>query len=229
MGKQVLLVGCAPDLERELHSHCGNGLLGVSVLPDLRDPRLLALLGSADLVVLYDNAAPRDLPKICTHLRGQTNRPLLVALREATEDTVTAVLEAGADDALAATASARELLARIRAHLRRDQEYANGHVRPAVAVGELHLDSARHEVQVRGQSVNLTPREFELLEHLARQAGRAVRRDELLEQVWGYNSEMTTRTLDVHIGRLRQKIERKPREPETIVTVPGVGYKLQAT
>jgi two-component system alkaline phosphatase synthesis response regulator PhoP len=56
-----------------------------------------------------------------------------------------------------------------------------------------------------------------------------VRRDELLEQVWGYNSEMTTRTLDVHIGRLRQKIERKPREPETIVTVPGVGYKLQAT
>jgi len=228
MGKQVLLLGCAPDLERELHNHCGDGLLVASVLPDLRDPRLRELVRSADLIVLHEHAAPCDLPQICTHLRGQTHRPLLVVLHEPTEDAVTAVLAAGADDALAATASACELRARIRAHLRRDQEYATGHVRPAVAVGELRLDSARHEVQVRGQSVNLTPREFELLEHLARQAGRAVRREELLEQVWGYNSEMTTRTLDVHVGRLRQKVERNPPEPEMIVTVPGVGYKLQA-
>ncbi|MBU0607903.1 MAG: response regulator transcription factor [Armatimonadetes bacterium] len=228
MGKQVLLIGCLPDLERELHAHCGAGLLETTALPDLRDPRLLDLLRAADIVVLCENAAPRDLPKICTHLRGQTSRPLLVALRDTPEAAVTEVLEAGADDAVAATMSPREFLARIRAHLRRDQEYANGHVRPAVAVGELHLDSARHEVLVRGEPVNLTPREFELLEHLVRQAGRAVRRGELLEEVWGYNSQMTTRTLDVHIGRLRQKIERRPQEPEIIVTVPGVGYKLQA-
>jgi len=228
MGKQVLLIGCAPPLDRDLQSHCGHGLMRVAALPDLRASNLLELLHAADLVLLHADAAPRDLPKICAHLRGQTNRPLLVALRDPTEAEVTQILEAGADDAVDVAISPRELLARIRAHLRRDQEYANGHVRPAVTVGELFLDSARHEVQVRGQPINLTPREFELLEHLARQAGRAVPREELLEEVWGYNTEMTTRTLDVHVGRVRQKIERDPRSPKLIVTVPGVGYKLQA-
>jgi two-component system response regulator RegX3 len=195
-------------------------------LPELRDARLLGSLQEAHLVVLYPNAAPRELPAVCAHLRGHTNRPLLVALQEPDEGASAEVLEAGADDVISASISARELLARIRAHLRRDQEYANGHVRSVVSVGDLSVDVARHEVLVRGQAVCLTPREFELLEHLARQAGRAVRREALLEEVWGYNSAMTTRTLDVHIGRLRQKIERTPAEPEIIITVPGVGYKL---
>ena len=227
MGKQVLLIGCMPSLEDELRAHCGNRLLSFAVLPDLRDPALLSLLHTADAIILHQDGAPRDLPGICTHLRGHTNRPLVAMLHEASEDAVAEVLTAGADDAVAASTSPRELLARLRAHLRRDQEYANGHVRPAVAVGELRLDTARHEVQVRGRAVDLTPREFDLLEHLARHAGRAVRRQELLAEVWGYNSEMTTRTLDVHVGRLRQKVEHNPREPQMIVTVPGVGYKLK--
>lgn len=227
MGKQVLLIGCMPSLEDELRAHCGNRLLSFAVLPDLRDPTLLSLLHTADAIILHQDGAPRDLPGICAHVRGHTHRPLLVVLHDASEDAIAEVLTAGADDAMATSASPRELLARLRAHLRRDQEYANGHVRPAVAVGELLLDTARHEVQVRGRAVDLTPREFDLLEHLARHAGRAVRRQELLAEVWGYNSKMTTRTLDVHVGRLRQKVEHNPREPQMIVTVPGVGYKLK--
>ncbi|MCE5238973.1 winged helix-turn-helix domain-containing protein [bacterium] len=227
MDKQVLLIGCIPSLEHELRGHCGNRLLDFVVLPDLRHPTFLGLLHTADAIVLHQGGAPRDLPNVCAHVRGHTHRPLLVVLHDASEDAIAEVLTAGADDAMAASTSPRELLARLRAHLRRDQEYANGHVRPAVAVGELLLDTARHEVQVRGRAVDLTPREFDLLEHLARHAGRAVRRQELLEEVWGYNSEMTTRTLDVHVGRLRQKVEHNPREPQMIVTVPGVGYKLK--
>jgi DNA-binding response OmpR family regulator len=226
MGKQILLIGCAAGLEHELVTHNGHGLLEPVAIPDLRDPVMLEMLRRAELIVMHQSAAPRDLPQICSHLRGYTNRPLMVLLSQPDQDRVAEVLEAGADDALPPTTSGRELLARIRAHLRRDQEYSAATVKPAVELGELHLDSSRHEVHVRGSQVSLTPREFELLEHLARRAGRAVRRDELLQEVWGYNNEMTTRTLDVHVGRLRQKIERDARHPEMIMTVPGVGYKF---
>lgn len=227
MGKQIVLIGCPANLQAELVQR-GTSLLQARPLADLRDPRLPEVLPAADTIVFHQNAAPRELPDICRHLRGQTARPLLIILTRAEEEAVTAVLEAGADDALSADVTPRELLARIRAHLRRDQEYAAAGAQLPVEVGELRLDTARHEVRVRGQAINLTPREFELLEHLARQHGRAVRRQELLEEVWGYNSEMMTRTLDVHVGRLRQKIERDARSPQMILTVPGVGYKLMA-
>lgn len=226
MGQQILLIGCRNGYEHELRTHCGAHLLALRTVPELRDPEVLPLVRQADLVVLHQAAVPRDLPEITTHLRGHTNRPLLVVLDPFSEAAVTAVLEAGADDALPAGITARELHARIRAHLRRDQEYAATPAAATYDLGDLQLDVGRHEVQVRGRPVDLTPREFELLEHLARQAGRPVRRDELLEEVWGYNSQMMTRTLDVHVGRLRHKIERNAREPRMIVTVPGVGYKL---
>lgn len=227
MGKHIVLIGCPANLQAELVRR-GNLPLSPELLSDLRDPRLPAALPTADIVVLHQHAVPRELADICRHLRSQTARPLLIILADAREEAVTAVLEAGADDALSAEVTPRELLARIRAHLRRDQEYAAAGSPLPVEVGHLRLDTARHEVRVRGQAVNLTPREFELLEHLARQHGRAVRRQELLEQVWGYNSEMMTRTLDVHVGRLRQKIEQDARSPQMILTVPGVGYKLMA-
>ena len=226
MGNQILLIGCYNGFQQELLAHCGTSLFGVQVVPELRDQNLLTYVQQADLVLLHQAAVPRDLPQIITHLRGHTHRPLLIVLDPFAEAAVTTALEAGADDALPAQVSARELYARIRAHLRRDQEYAAARVPAAYELGDLRLDVGRHEVQVRGRSVELTPREFELLAHLAQNAGRPVRRDELLEEVWGYNSEMTTRTLDVHVGRLRQKIEHNAREPRMIVTVPGVGYKL---
>jgi two-component system response regulator RegX3 len=225
MGNRILLIGCN-GYQQELRQQGGADLFAVHAVAELRDHELLTELAQADLIVLHQSAVPRDLPEITAHLRGHTNRPLLVVLDPFAEAAVTAVLEAGADDALPAHVTARELHARIRAHLRRDREYAATHLPAAYEVGDLRMDVGRHEVVVRGRPVDLTPREFELLEHLARYAGRPVRRNELLEEVWGYNSEMTTRTLDVHVGRLRQKIEHDAHEPRMIVTVPGVGYKL---
>lgn len=198
----------------------------MTALPDLRQADVLQLVKQAVLIVLSEQAAPRDLPQICSHLRRQTNRPLLVLLQTRGERTITEVLREGADDCLLPNISPRELVARIRAHLRRDQEYSAPGKAALYEVGELRLDALRHEVHVREQQVNLTPREFELLECLVREAGRAVRRDELLTTVWGFNSGMNSRTLDVHVGRLRQKIERDSRDPQILITVPGVGYKL---
>lgn len=201
----------------------------MTAVPDLRQSAVLQLVKEAALIVLFEQAAARDLPQICSHLRRQTNRPLLVLLQAQGEETVTEVLREGADDCLLPNISTRELVARIRAHLRRDQEYSAPDRAVSYEVGELRLDALRHEVCVREQQVNLTPREFELLECLVREAGRAVRRDELLTRVWGFNSGMNSRTLDVHVGRLRQKIERDCRDPRIVITVPGVGYKLAQT
>ncbi|MEN6547463.1 MAG: response regulator transcription factor [Armatimonadia bacterium] len=226
MDQPILLVGCPRILEQELRHDLLGALHTMAAVPDLRQSNVLQLVKDAALIILFEQAAPRDLPQICNHLRRHTHRPLLVLLRARREEIITEVLREGADDCLPPNISARELVARTRAHLRRDQEYSAPGQAVLYEVGELRLDAVRHEVHVREQQVNLTPREFELLECLAREAGRAVPRDELLTRVWGYNSGMNSRTLDVHIGRLRQKIEREPRDPQIVITVPGVGYKL---
>lgn len=229
MDQQILLVGCPGLLEQKLRQDHLGALHTLASVPDLRQSDLLQLVKSAALIMLAEQAAPRDLPQICSHLRRQTNRPLLVLLRAMQEEVVAEVLQQGADDCLPPNISPRELVARIRAHLRRDQEYSAPGQAILYEIGELRLDPVRHEVCVREQQINLTPREFELLECLTSEAGRAVRREELLTRVWGYNSGMNSRTLDVHVGRLRQKIERDPREPQIVITVPGVGYKLAQT
>jgi DNA-binding response OmpR family regulator len=226
MDQRILLLGCPGDLENSARRSSLGAHYTIQAVCDLRQPEVVSLIRDAALLLLHELAAPRDLTDICTHLRRQTSRPLAVALQEATEDRVVAILAAGADDCFDDRLSPAELVARLRAHLRRDQEYSTIGDPAPYDFGELRVDPVRHEVWVRGSAVSLTPREFDLLECLARAAGRALRRDELLERVWGYNSAMSTRTLDVHVGRVRQKIEQDPRDPRMIVTIPGVGYKL---
>lgn len=226
MGEVIVVVGCGPETVRGLQDVILNQYYELVVLPDLRQPTVPELLRRAALIVLHQRAAPRQLPQVCAHLRRQTNAPLLV-MAEGTEETVCAVLYAGADDCMRFSTSPNELIARVRAHLRRGREYSANPTNMVISVGELLLDASRHEVTVRGGLVNLTPREFELLEYLVRRAGRSVTRDELLDAVWGISGgRNATRTLDVHIGRLRQKIEATPSAPQMIVTLPGVGYKL---
>lgn len=226
MDQRILLLGCPGHIEAALRRSALGVHYTIQAVADLRQPEVVTLVREAALLVLHEEAAPRELTAICEHLRRQTSRPLLVALQEPSEDDVVAILTGGADDCFSDELSAVELVARVRAHLRRDQEYATCADPAPYDFGDLRVDPMRHEVWVRGQVVPLTPREFDLLECLARAAGRALRRDELLERVWGYNSAMSTRTLDVHVGRVRQKIEQDPREPRMIVTIPGVGYKL---
>lgn len=226
MEQSILLLACPADLERATRNSVLGQYYTLQAVCDLRQPEVVSLVRAAALLLVHEQVAPRELPQVCAHLRRQTRRPLIVALDDGDEAASIAVLEAGADDCVPGPLSAPEWVARLRAHLRRDQEYAAAAARTPYESGDLQLDPARHEVWVRGQSVSLTPREFELLECLCESAGRAIPRDELLQRVWDYNSAMNTRTLDVHVGRLRQKIERDPRDPNLIITISGVGYKL---
>lgn len=120
--------------------------------------------------------------------------------------------------------SPRELLARIRARLRRAKPQTE---EAELVRGDLRIDLNRFQVIVRGEAVELTPKEFELLRVLATHSGKVYSRDELLERVWGYEFAGDTRTVDVHVRHLRQKVERDPSNPEYIETLRGIGYRLK--
>ena len=174
------------------------------------------------------------LPKIsgidvCRELRARSRVPIIMVTARNSEIDAVVGLEVGADDYVTKPFRLRELIARVRAALRRvplsDDEEPD---RPEVLdVGDVRLDAARHEVFVRGSSVALPLKEFELLELLMANAGRVLTRDVLIDRIWGPNYFGDTKTLDVHIKRLRSKIEADPANPKRIVTVRGVGYRYE--
>ena len=181
-------------------------------------------------VVLLDLMLPDiDGVEVCRRLRTRSHVPILVVTGRTDEADAVEALGAGADDFVRKPFEAREVAARARALVRRAQEYTRAAAAEEVMdFGDLRIDGTRHEVLVRGEAVRFTPKEFELLQLLARNVGKMMHRDELLETIWGYDSAIDSRTLDVHIGRVRAKIEENPRVPKSILTVPGVGYKLVA-
>jgi two-component system response regulator RegX3 len=152
---------------------------------------------------------------------------IMVTARNAEIDAVVG-LEVGADDYVTKPFRLRELIARVRAALRRVPITDEGRDHPEILeVGDVRLDAARHEVQVRGTTVSLPLKEFELLELLMANAGRVLTRDVLIDRIWGPNYFGDTKTLDVHIKRLRSKVEPDPASPGHIVTVRGVGYRYE--
>ena len=168
--------------------------------------------------------------EVCRILRRDQSVPILMLTAKDSETDKVVGLEIGADDYVTKPFSMRELLARIRAMLRRGtMDTTSSAATPALLqFGELMVDVARHQVTRDGQNLELTPKEFELLAHLARHPGLALSREQLLAQVWGYDYTGNTRTVDVHVRWLRRKIERDPGKPERLLTVRGVGYKLVA-
>lgn len=177
-----------------------------------------------DLVILDLMIPDLDGLEICRQIRSDPELKsvavVMLTARAQESDRILG-LEVGGDDYITKPFSARELLARVRAVLRRTAR------EPAVRqyrYGPLVLDGERHEVRVDGKEVHLTTREFALLEELLRNQGRVLTRDQLLDRVWGYTADVTTRTVDVHIRRLREKI---PLLQEAIVAVKGLGYKLR--
>ncbi|MDA8442866.1 MAG: response regulator transcription factor, partial [Peptococcaceae bacterium] len=134
-------------------------------------------------------------------------------------------LELGADDYMTKPFSTRELIARIKARLRRRVEEPAGQNR--LSIGDLLIDTERFLVLVNGQSMDLTPKEMELLKLLAANQGKVFSRDYLMERIWGYDFAGDTRTVDVHVRHLRQKIEQDPANPQFIETVRGVGYRFK--
>jgi two-component system response regulator RegX3 len=168
---------------------------------------------------------------VCRAMRARSKVPIImVTARDAEIDAVVG-LEVGADDYVTKPFRLRELVARVRAALRRhtfegDDDLEHPDV---LEVGDVKLDAARHEAYVRGNPVALPLKEFELLELLLANAGRVLTRDVLIDRIWGPNYYGDTKTLDVHIKRLRSKVEDDPTSPSRIVTVRGVGYRYERT
>ena len=181
----------------------------------------------ADLVLLDLMMPGISGLEVCRQLRARSGVPIvMVTARDAEVDKVVG-LEIGADDYVTKPFSHRELVARIRAVLRRGQ--AQAVLLPdVVEVGGVRLDVERHQVVVDGNDVHLALREFELLELLLRNAGRVMTRGQLIDRIWGSNYVGDTKTLDVHVKRLRAKVEQDPAEPRRLVTVRGLGYKFEA-
>ncbi|WP_297739940.1 response regulator transcription factor [uncultured Tessaracoccus sp.] len=179
----------------------------------------------ADLVLL-DLMMP-GLPglEVCKQLRARSNVAIvMVTARDSEVDKVVG-LELGADDYVTKPFSHRELVARVRAVLRRGQDQEL--VPDVVEVGGVRIDVERHQVYVDGQEVRFALREFDLLELLLRNPGRVLTRGQLIDRIWGSDYVGDTKTLDVHIKRLRSKIERDPSKPERLITVRGLGYKYE--
>ena len=187
-----------------------------------------------DLIIL-DIMLPRlDGIEVCRILRKEMSVPILMLTARAGEIDRVVGLEMGADDYVTKPFSLRELLARVKALLRRGELVREELARAAdsgqeiLRVGNLVIDVERHVVLRDGMELGLSPKEFDLLAFLARSPRRAFSRDHLLEKVWGYDYGGDSRTVDVHIRWLRQKIEDDPAQPTLLLTVRGVGYKLEA-
>jgi len=163
---------------------------------------------------------------VCRTIRDESDVPIIIVTAKDSEADKVAGLELGADDYVTKPFSVRELVSRVRAHLRRAKMRVPDVTDDTVAGGPVVLDVGRHEVLVRGDAVAFPPKEFELLETLLRRKGRLLTRDFLIEEIWGADYVGDTKTLDVHIKRVRRKIERDPHQPEHLVTVRGLGYKF---
>ncbi|GGT33270.1 winged helix-turn-helix domain-containing protein [Nonomuraea spiralis] len=182
----------------------------------------------ADLVLL-DLMLP-GLPgtEVCRSLRQRSKVPVIMLTAKDSEIDKVVGLELGADDYVTKPFSSRELVARIRAVLRRQGDVVEELETAILAVGPVRMDVDRHVVAVRGEQVQLPLKEFELLEVLLRNAGRVLTRGQLIDRVWGADYVGDTKTLDVHVKRLRAKIEADPSNPRCILTVRGLGYKFDA-
>jgi two-component system response regulator RegX3 len=180
-------------------------------------------------VVLLDVMLPRVSGiDVCRDIRSRSGVPIIMVSAKTSEIDTVVGLEVGADDYVSKPYRLRELVARLRVALRR----APGPALPVsidlLEVGDVRLDPERHEVFVRGSRVGLPLKEFELLHLLLENAGRVLTRDSLIDRVWGLDYVGDTKTLDVHVKRLRAKVEDDPAHPSRIITIRGLGYKYEA-
>ena len=169
---------------------------------------------------------------VCREIRSQSSVPIIMVTAKGEELDTVLGLEIGADDYVTKPYRLRELVARMRSVLRRaehrdDPPDATGDRDGPLRVGDVTLDPERHEVTVRGEAVALPLKEFELLELLLANAGRVLTRDTLIDRIWGSDYVGDTKTLDVHVKRLRSKVEDDPKAPTRIVTIRGLGYKYE--
>lgn len=203
---------------------------GFDVVAVATGPEALAAYdaGGADLVLLDLMLPGLSGTEVCRELRQRGDVPVIMLTAKDSEIDKVVGLELGADDYVTKPYSFRELLARVRAVLRRHQPATEPDDDPEdlLSAGPVQMDVERHVVTVRGETVALPLKEFDLLEFLLRNAGRVLTRGQLIDRVWGSDYVGDTKTLDVHVKRLRAKVEADPANPELLLTVRGLGYKF---
>ena len=180
-----------------------------------------------DLILLDLMLPGLNGTEVCRIIRQTSSVPIIMLTAKDSEIDKVVGLELGADDYVTKPFSSRELVARIRAVLRRGSDVAEAADGTVLEAGPVRMDVERHAVTIDGDRISLPLKEFDLLEFLLRNAGRVLTREQLIDRVWGSNYVGDTKTLDVHVKRLRTKIEPDPSAPEHVVTVRGLGYKFE--
>lgn len=231
----ILVVEDEKALRETLEYNLTNEGYEVDTSADGLDAYKKAHEGNYNLILLDIMLPGMDGFEICRKIRAEKNTPILMLTARDDEIDRIVGLEVGADDYMSKPFSMRELLARVKAMLRRvrlfQEESAPVPVETAskevLTFGDLVIDSIRREVRIKNVNLELKPKEFELLHYLAINRGRALSRDKILEDVWGWDYMGESRTVDVHMRWLRQKIETDPGQPNRLVTVRGAGYRFE--
>ena len=231
MSKHILIVEDEPELCMTLGDRLRSEGYVVDIAADGQCGMEKASRLPFDLIILDIMLPYRSGLEVCTAVRrsGLTTPILLLTARSQTVEKVVG-LKLGADDYVTKPFDTMELMARVEALLRRTPLKGGGGAASGPEVlqfGAVVVDVKRTRVTCSGKAVTLTSREFQLLRYFAERPGLTISRDELLQEVWGHKSGTFTRTVDMHIASLRQKLEAFPKRPEFIVTIPGIGYKLQ--
>ena len=223
---RILIVEDEPSLAEPLEFLLRREGYETEIAEDGRAALAAFERNGADLVLL-DLMLP-GLPgtEVCRELRARSTVPIIMLTAKNSEVDIVVGLELGADDYVTKPYSARELIARIRAVLRRRLE-VHADDTGIVEAGPVRMDVERHTVSVRGVDVAMPLKEFELLELLLRNSGRVLTRGQLIDRVWGSDYFGDTKTLDVHVKRLRSKLEEDPSEPKLLLTVRGLGYRFE--
>ena len=180
---------------------------------------------SFDLIILDLMLPEISGLDICRSIRKESDVPIIMVTAKDSEADRVAGLELGADDYVTKPFSVRELMSRVRAVLRRTTTKTNK-IDKSIKSGNIEINLSKYEAKVDDKNIDLTPREFELLYAFCENEGNLMSREQIFDEIWGYSFIGNTKTLDVHIQRIREKIEKNPREPKKLVTVRGVGYKL---
>ena len=225
---KILIVEDESSFSEALAFLLGKEGFEVSVAEDGRAALNLFAKEGADLILLDLMIPEVSGVDVCRTIRTTSQVPIIMLTAKDAEIDKVVGLELGADDYVTKPYSSRELIARIKAVLRRgiSDNDLNGDL-DVVSVGPIKLDTARNQASINGAPVGLPLKEFELLEFLMRNAGRVLTRSQLIDRVWGGDYFGDTKTLDVHIKRLRSKIEADPANPVLIQTIRGLGYKLE--
>jgi DNA-binding response OmpR family regulator len=222
---KVLIIEDEPNMVLGLKDSCEYEGYDVAVARNGKEGLEKVSTEKPDIILLDVMLPLMSGIDVCRTLRTRgIETPILMLTARSQEIDKVIGLEVGADDYVTKPFSIKELLARIRAHLRRASKQVVD--LESFTFGDVELNFKKYAARKGGQALELSPREFEILRYLIRRRGEIVTRDQLLDEVWGYRSTPVTRTVDNHIARLRQKIEQDPSEPQHIITVHRIGYRF---